>query len=293
MRTKPLGRTKLKVSELCFGAWEIGGLFWGPIDAFAAKKLLNGAYEAGVTTYDLSDAYGNGRSECIVGRTFSGRRDEVVLITKAGYLTGIDGAQFLYEAGRQQPKCYDAKYLTWCCEQSLRRLETDHIDVYLLHDPPIEVLRKKGVWNTLRRLKRQGKIRSFGASTNSSGGIEAVRMGAEVIEIGFSLLQREPADKLLGLAKDHGVGVLGRSPFANGRLFQKGKKAPANDFRFLAKKGRPLTSAAIKYVLSHDSVSSVVTGMIKKGELKKNLGACKRPLLTQGEVARIESLPWS
>lgn len=285
MRTRPLGHTGLTVSELCFGTWEIGGLWWGPIDAHAAQALLNAAYSAGVTAYDLSDAYGNGRSECIVGRTFAGRRDDVVLITKAGYLTGVDGAQRLYDKGC--PQCYDAKYLTWCCELSLRRLETDHIDVFLLHDAPIQVLRRKGVWNTLRRLKGQGKIRAFGASTSAAGGVAAIRNGAEVIEVPFNLLNRQPVAELFPLAQEKGVGILARSPFASGRLFQKGKDSPAQSYRFLARKDRPLTSAAIKYVLAHDAVSSVVSGIMRPEELKQNVAACKRPLLTQRELAQI------
>ncbi len=287
MRTRPLGRTGLRVSELCFGAWEIGGLYWGPIDAHVSQKLLNAAYDAGITAYDLADVYGNGRSECIVGRTFRDRRDRVILVTKAGYLPGVDGAQQLYNP---QVQCHDPKYLNACCEMSLRRLETDYIDVFLLHDPPARVLKRKNVWNALHRLKQQGKIRFFGASTNAVGGLAAIRGGAEVIEVPFNLFSRQPTDELFPLAKTEGVGILARSPFASGRLFQKGSGSPSRPYRFLAQKDRTLPSAAIKYVLAHNAVSAVVTGMMKRAELNKNLKACKRPLLTRGELAKIAEL---
>ena len=71
MQTRGLGKTGLQVSELCMGCWEIGGLFWGPMDVKDAQRLLRGAYDAGVNAYDLADVYGNGRSECLVGRTVS------------------------------------------------------------------------------------------------------------------------------------------------------------------------------------------------------------------------------
>ena len=287
MRTRPLGQTGLRVTELCMGCWEIGGLFWGPIDAFAAQKLVNAAYDVGVTTFDLADVYGNGRSECVVGRTLGDRREKVVLITKAGYLPGADGTQRLYSP---QVQCHEPNYLKRACEMSLWRLETDYIDVFLLHDPPMEVAVREGVWNALRRLKEQGKIRFFGASTNATVGMTCIQNGAEVIEVPFNVLSRQPAEELLPLAREKGVGILARSPFASGRLFQKGKGAPAQPFRFLAQKDRPLTAAAIKYVLSHRAVSSVVSGIMKRSELGKNVEACNRPLLSRGEMAEIAKL---
>ena len=287
MRSRPLGKTGMRVTELCFGCWEIGGLFWGPCDAFDARRLLNAAYDAGVRTYDLADVYGNGRSEAIVGRTFGDRRDSLVLVTKAGYLPGADGTQRLYQ---QQAQCHEPKYLRQACEMSLWRLETDYIDVYLLHDPPMEVVKRKGVWNALQRLKEQGKIRAFGVSASAAVGVEAIKNGAEVVETPFNLLTLQPLDELLPLAKESGVGILARSPFASGRLLQKGKGAPAQPYRFLARKGRPLTAAAIKYVLAYDAVSAVVTGIMKKTELNKNVAACKRPLVTKGEMKKVAEL---
>ncbi len=287
MRTRILGKTGIKATELCFGCWEIGGLFWGPCDAFHAQRLLHAAYDAGVRTYDLADVYGNGRSEAIVGRTFSDRRDRVVLVTKAGYLPGADGAQRLY---KEQVQCHEPKYLRRACEMSLWRLETDYIDVYLLHDAPMTVVKRKGVWSALQRLKEQGKIRAFGVSATAAVGIEAIKNGAEVVETPFNLLTPQSLDELFPLAKERGVGILARSPFASGRLLQKGKGAPAQPYRFLVRKDRSLTAAAIKYVLAYNAVSAVVTGIMKKAELKKNVEACKRPLVTQGEMKKIAEL---
>ena len=287
MRTRTLGHTGLRVSELCMGCWEIGGLFWGPMDVKDAQRLLNAAFDAGVTTYDLADVYGNGRSECLIGRTLRDRRHDIVLVTKAGYLPGADSVQGLYET---QVQCHESRYVQWCCEMSLRRLETDYIDIFLLHDPPLELLKHERVWSALRKLKEQGKIRFFGASTSPQGAPVAIAAGAEVIEVPFNLLTRGPATDALPPAATKGVGVLARSPFASGRLHAKGKDAPANAYRFLASKDRPLTDAAIKYVLSHRGVSSVVAGLMRKSDLSRNVRACQRPLLNRQELKRIAEL---
>lgn len=287
MRTRPLGKTGLDVSELCMGCWEIGGLFWGPMDVKDAQRLLNAAHDAGVNTYDLADVYGNGRSECLIGRTLGDRRDELVLVTKAGYLPGADSVQFLYE---KQVQCHDPRYVQWCCEMSLRRLETDYVDVFLLHDPPVETMRRESVWNALRKLKEQGKARFIGVSASPEVIPLAIEMGAEVVEFPFNLLTREPTTEILPLAKRQGVGVLARSPFASGGLHRKGQDAPAKAFRFLAKKGRPLTEAAIKYALAHDGVAAVVAGLMKRSDLNKNVAACKRPLLNKTELKRIAAI---
>ena len=287
MRSRTLGKTGMNVTELCMGCWEIGGLFWGPCDAFEGQRLLNAAYDTGVSTYDLADVYGNGRSEAIAGRTFGNRRDKVVLITKAGYLPGADGAQRLYQT---QVQCHDPKYLKQACEMSLWRLETDYIDVYLLHDPPMEVVKRKSVWNALQGLVEQGKIRAYGVSAPADIGVEAIKNGAQVVETPFNLLTPRPLVELLPLAQEKGVGILARSPFASGRMFQKGKGAPAQPYRFLARKKRSLTAAAIKYVLAHEAVSAAVTGIIKKSELNKNVAACKRPLVSKTDLKKIAAL---
>ncbi|MEE2659045.1 MAG: aldo/keto reductase [Candidatus Latescibacterota bacterium] len=287
MQTRGLGKTGLQVSELCMGCWEIGGLFWGPMDVKDAQRLLRGAYDAGVNAYDLADVYGNGRSECLVGRTLGDRRDELVLVTKAGYLPGADSVQFLYE---EQVQCHEPRYLQWCCEMSLRRLETDYVDVFLLHDPPMQTLRRPSVWNALRKLKKEDKVRAIGVSANPDHIPTAIEMGAEVVEFPFNLLTRQAATEVLPLARKRRVGVLARSPFAGGAMLRKYKGAPANAFRFLAKPQRPLTSAAVKYVLTHEEVSAVVAGLMRRSDLNRNVAACKRPLLRKTELKRIAAM---
>ena len=284
MRTRQLGRTGIEVSELTMGCWEIGGQYYGPIDAFVARRLLHRALDAGITTFDTAESYGGGRSECIIGRSFRDRRERVTIISKVGYIPGGDGAQRLYEKESQR---HDPKYIRQACEMSLWRLETDTIDVYLLHDPPLEAIRKSATWNALRKLKKEGKIRYFGASVNPEGAVECINQGAEVIMTPFNLLTQEAARGVFPLAKKRGVGILARSPFAGGRIFKRGKESPINPYRFLARKGRTLAEAAVKFTLAQEGVSCVVAGIMQPAEITKNIKACKRPLISKVDLARV------
>ncbi len=287
MEYRTLGATGLRVSALCFGTWEIGGLFWGQVDQYDGVNLLRRALERGITTFDTADVYGNGRSEVLMSVAFHGRRQDVVYISKAGYLVGLDGAQ----AVRMRPEIsgcdrdHSPAYLRWALELSLRRLNTDYIDVWLLHDPPQEALASQEVWECLQELQRQGKIRCYGASTNARGGIVAIEQGgAQVVEVPFNLLQQEAATELFPLAQARGVGILARTPFAGGRLFRGGPQV--EPFTFLFQQAGGPAQAALKYVLSHEVVSAVVTGIMREQELEENIAACAPPYFDAATLQR-------
>ncbi len=319
VQTRPLGKTGITVSEFCFGTWEIGGAAWGPIRAEDAVALLRQAQEWGVTTYDCSDAYGNGRAEVILGVAFKGRRDDVVLVTKVGYIPGIDGAQSILA---KQYQNHSPEYIRWACELSLRRLQTDHIDVYLLHDAPMAVLRSPEPFAMFRQLQQAGKIRAWGVSSSAEGAALAVREhGAEVVMVPFSAIDQRPADVLFGLAQERGVGVLARSPFSGGLLLDgvvaEARRALAaaqifspHDRRSLASPERlqdvvrkadalsfligdaapTLAAAAQRFVLSFPEVSSMVTGVMRAEELEQNLAACVPPYYSPPDIERARAL---
>lgn len=277
MEYRSLGRTGLTVSSLCFGCWEIGGLFWGRIDAQKAAKLVRHAVELGVTTFDTADAYGNGRSEVILGFALRNVRSKVIIITKVGYQVGCDGAQSLYldEQGFVDQR-FDPAYLRWQCELSLWRLRCDYVDVLLLHDPSVEVVERDEPFEMLQKLKQEGKVRAVGISSSVAACRRAIERGVvEVVECGFNFLQTEAKDQLFALAEEKGVGVLARSPFAGGRLF---KSEYAEKLRALAPH-LPLPEIAIKFVLSHPQVSSCVTGIMRFRELRQNARAAEPPYL--------------
>ena len=309
LEMRPLGNSGITVSSFCFGTWELGGQAWGPITAEDSVVLLRRAFDQGVTIYDCSDNYGGGRSEILLSVAFHGRRDQVVYVTKAGYLPGLDGAQSV----RMRPEIggrdrdHSPDYLQWACELSLRRLNTDYIDVYLLHDPPADVLRDAAPFQALRDLQRAGKIRAYGVSSSADGAVLAIREhGVQVVMAPFSLLDQKPADVLFPLAAARGAGVLARSPFAGGLLLDEvvaaaaAGRAPgfsaldrrsqvsaerlaetaqrAARLRFLADAaGGSLSTAAVRFVLSHPEAASVVTGVMRPAELEANLAACRPP----------------
>ena len=151
-RCRPSGRSggrwaaRARKSLVGLGTWGLGGLISRPITAEAAVALLRSAFEREITLFDSSDSYGGGRAEVLLGAAFSaaGDRERVVYVTKAGYLPGLDGAQSVRrwdantspDRGRWPVQDFSPAYLRWACELSLRRLQTDYIDAYLLHDPP-------------------------------------------------------------------------------------------------------------------------------------------------------------
>ncbi|HEX2037819.1 MAG TPA: aldo/keto reductase [Chloroflexota bacterium] len=318
---RPLGGTGITVSSFCFGTWELGGLYWGPISAEDAVDLLRRAFDQGVTLYDASDNYGGGRSEVLLSVAFHGRRHDVTYVTKAGYLGGLDGAQALRMrpeiGGRDQD--HSPEYIRWACELSLRRLNTDYIDVYLLHDPPPSVLRDAAPFEALRELQQAGKIRTYGVSSSAEGAALAVREhGAQVVMAPFNLLDQRAVDVLLPLAAERGAGVLARSPFAGGLLLDevvgeaargtvsfspldgRSRLSPqrleevarrASQLQFLTEAaGGRLSVAAIRYVLSHPQVGSVVTGVMRPEELDANLQACRPPYFEDALLQRAYAL---
>ena len=291
METRKLGTTGIDVSSFALGTWEMGGLWWGPMDAEDGVAILHRALDLGITTYDASDAYGNGRSEVILGEALRGKRQETVLVTKAGYLVGIDGAQMLFlDRDAPQPQCYEPWYLRHECELSLRRMQTDYIDAYLLHDPPVEVVKRDEPWETLRELKQAGKVRSIGISSSATACLEAVKRGhAEVVEVSYSVALQEAAAELFPLCAEKGVGVLARSPFASGRLFQDEAMVKRLTQALVKPPVQSLHEAAIKFVLSHPHVAACITGVMNTGELEANASAAEPPLLSDAQRKLVEA----
>jgi len=316
---RTLGNTGIRVSEFCFGTWEIGGAAWGPIRAEDAVALVRHAHDQGVNVFDCSDAYGNGRAEVILGVAFKGRRDEVVLVTKVGYIAGIDGAQSILP---KQYQNHSPDYIRWACEVSLRRLQTDYIDVYLLHDAPMAVLRSPEPFAMFRQLQQAGKIRAWGVSSSAEGAAVAIREhGAEVVMVPFSAIDQRPADVVFPLARERGTGILARSPFSGGLLLdavvaeaRQALAAPqifsphdrrslvsperlqdivrkADALSFLVGGAAPtLAAAALRFVLSFPEVSTAVTGVMRTEELEQDLAACAPPYYGPEEIARARAL---
>lgn len=293
MKYRDLGRTGIKVSEIGFGAWGIGGATggpysYGPTDDDQSRRALRKALDLGVTFYDTADIYGYGHSETLLGSTFRGVRQQVVIASKVGYLRH-DG-----------PQDFSPEYLRISLEGSLLRLRTDYVDIYQLHDPSLALLRSRpDILGALYDLKQEGKLRAFGISARSpSDGVAAVRdLSINIVQTNFSMIDQRALDAgLFATCRAHGAAVICRTPFAFGFLTgrysitstfgpddhrsvwpqeQRDLWATAFD-QFAAvidMTSQSKAQVALRFCLSHDGVATVIPGMLSHEEVVENTRA--------------------
>jgi methylglyoxal reductase len=230
MRTRRLGASTIEASVVGLGTWAIGGWMWGGTDEAESVAAIQASLDEGVSLIDTAPAYGQGRSEEIVGRAISGRRHEVVLATKCGLVWHTrQGEHFFDYEGEPVHRYLGKDSIVYEVEQSLRRLGTDYIDLYITHwqDPttPIEE-----TVEALVGLREQGKIRSIGASNVSE---EELRRYAETgaldaIQEEYSMVTRGIESTLLPIAAEYGISTLSYSSLALGLL--SGTMGPERQF---------------------------------------------------------------
>ncbi|RST85364.1 aldo/keto reductase [Aquibium carbonis] len=230
MLIREVGRSGVKASAIGLGTWAIGGWMWGGTDERTSIEAIQASIDEGVSLIDTAPAYGQGLSEEIVGKAIAGRRDSVVLATKCGLVWHTTkGNHFFDYDGRPVHRHLGRESIFFEVEQSLRRLGTDHIDLYITHwqDPttPIEE-----TVDALLDLKRQGKIGSIGASNVSTGELDAyVATGAlDAIQEEYSMVKRDIERTLLPVCAKHGISTLSYSSPALGLL--SGRIGPERTF---------------------------------------------------------------
>jgi methylglyoxal reductase len=230
MLVREIGSSGLSASAIGLGTWAIGGWMWGGTDEAAAVAGIRASLDAGVTLIDTAPAYGMGRSEEIVGAAIAGRRDQVVLATKCGLVWHTDkGRHFFDQSGKPVHRYLGPESIRHEIEQSLRRLRTDRIDLYITHwqDPTTPVAETLGA---LQDLKREGKIRTIGASNLSRADLEGYIAvgGLDAIQEQYSMVHRDIEQDLLPLCATNGIAVLSYSSLALGLL--TGKIGPERQF---------------------------------------------------------------
>ncbi len=308
MRYRTLGSTGLKVSEVGFGAWAVGGNThgnsYGPTDDETSIAAIQKAVELGCNFFDTADVYGHGHSEELLGKAIKGRRDDMIIATKVG-------GDFYHGQRRMN---FDPDYVEFAVEKSLARLGTDYVDLLQMHNPPLELLRNPKLYLPFEKLKKLGKIRHYGVSIhNPQEGLETMRYGRpESIQVVFNLLRQEAKEKLFESAREKNVGIIAREPLANGFLtgkynensnFQPGdirRNFPreyilqltraSEQLRFLESKQRTLSQASIRFVLDHKEISTVIPGAKGPTQSEQNMKASNLPSLTGEELLRIKSL---
>ncbi|MER5727230.1 aldo/keto reductase [Streptomyces sp. NPDC002138] len=317
MEYRRLGASGLQVPALSFGAGTFGGkgpLFgaWGTTGVEEARRLVDICVDAGITLFDTADVYSDGASEEVLGAALKGRRDQVLISTKAGLPTG-DGPR---DAGSSRAR------LITSVDGALRRLGTDYIDLFQLHafdaGTPVEE-----VLSTLDDLVRAGKIRYLGIS-NFSGWqamkslATAERRGREryvAHQVYYSLIGRDYEWELMPLGLDQGLGAIVWSPLGWGRLtgkIRRGRPLPAGSrlhdtadygppvedehlYRVVdaladiaEETGKAVPQIALRWLLQRPTVSSVIIGARNEEQLRQNLGAVGWTL-TPEQMAKLDA----
>ena len=317
MEHRRLGESGLAVPELSFGAGTFGGkgpLFgnWGHTDVAEARRLIDICLDEGVTMFDTADVYSDGASEEVLGAALDGRRDRALISTKAGLPIG-DGP---LDSGTSRSRLIRA------CEDALRRLRTDHIDIFQLHAfdaaTPVEE-----VVSTLDDLVRAGKLRYVGVSNFAGWQVMRSLAVADLHgwsryvahQVYYSLVGRDYEWDLMPLGRDQGVGAIVWSPLGWGRLTGKVRRGqpvpkesrlhatadfgPPVDDELLydvvdalddvaAETGRTVPQVAINWLLRRPTVSSVIVGARNERQLRDNLGATGWRL-TAEQVSRLDA----
>lgn len=308
---RQLGKsTGIQVTEVGLGLWAVSGSEWGPADDRASLAAIEVALDAGVTFFDTADVYGAGHSEELLGQAMKGRRERFIVASKIGW-TGFDR--------QENHSAYDSvEKLIAGVEGSLRRLDTDFLDVIQCHinyrEPNTDVFIEG-----FRALRDAGKVRAWGVSTsdfdllryfNASG-------NCDVLQIDYSILNRTPEQEILPYCAAHGIGVIVRGPIAMGLLAGKygiEDSFPEGDFRAdwindptqnaqylrdldvverlrsVVPDGQSLAEFALRFVRSDPAVSTVIPGARDGRQSAANAAAGVAPLLSPDERAAVDQI---
>jgi methylglyoxal reductase len=228
--TRSIGKSGVVASAVGLGTWAIGGWMWGGTDEAESIAAIQASFDAGVSLIDTAPAYGLGRSEEIVGKAIKGRRDRAVIASKCGLnWHSKKGNHFFDQDGTPVNRYLGADGIAYEVEQSLRRLGTDYIDLYITHwqDPTTPIAE---TMEALERLKSAGKIRAIGASNLNPAELQQYVAAGQLdaIQERYSMLDREIEQTLLPIARQHQVAALSYSSLALGLL--SGAIDPAREF---------------------------------------------------------------
>ncbi len=307
MQYRTLGRTGKKVSALGFGCWAIGGNSYGPTNDRESLEAIRFAFDSGIGFYDTADIYGEGHSEQLLGEVFkeSSKRLKVFIATKVGW--------DFYHGGTK--KNFSPEYVRYACAESLKRLHTDYIDLYQLHNPSEEDIHQAGLYDVLDELKKEGKILHYGTSVHTMEEAQATIQNGkpDTLQLIFNLIDQRPVEEIFPAAVQNEIGIIAREPLACGLLAGKygpDSKFHRNDHRNrwsrekmvkdlekierirhqLSDPKKPIKQAALEFVLAHQAVSVVIPGIKTVEHVKDHLRAVENPILTQQEIENIRAV---
>jgi aryl-alcohol dehydrogenase-like predicted oxidoreductase len=312
MNYRVLGKTHLSVSEIGFGAWGIGGpamagstpIGWGNSHPETSRRAVERAIDVGITLFDTADFYGIGKSEELLGEVLGKRWGNLIVATKVGHTLAEDGSIRLN---------YTRDHILKACEASLRRLHKEVLDVYQLHSARVEDLEQGECIEAMERLKEQGKIRFWGLSLST---YEPDREGlwmiqhnvGDTLQLVLNIFNQRALKNVIPEAAQMGYGIIARMPLQFGLL--AGKFTP--DTRFdpadhrsmrlpphLLRKGIdhlglfknlvdrqdiPLDTFALKFVLAHQKISTIIPGIKTPEQADRNATASNGPSFPEQDI---------
>ena len=311
MQYRKLGSTGIEVSEIGFGAWQLGAKLWNGEEDQAAINLVDEAVDLGCNFFDTAPGYGDGNSESLLGKALKGKRQQVVINTKFGHKP--DGSSD-----------FSAKSIRKAVEDSMIALQTDYLDGILLHNPSQAVLRgDEGHYEIFEQLKKEGYIRAYGASVDSSQDLRTMmdHSDSQIAEILFHALHQEVA-LAFEQARAKDIGLIVKVPLDSGWLSGKYTKdtifntgyrerwtdevkarraAYVEQLAFLQNDERTMAQGALRFILDYPEVSTVIPGSRNSRYLRDNMAASEGRLsdkeiqyikaLWQEDISR-NPLPW-
>jgi myo-inositol catabolism protein IolS len=306
MNFRKFGKLDFDVSEVGFGAWAIGGDAWGPVEADTSITAMEKALDLGVNFIDTADVYGTGHSESLVAKVIKGRRDQVIVSTKGGLLGH-------HRDPKGEPVYGRPEKIIEAFEASLRRLETDYIDVYFCHLWWDKYEETEAFIRAFETLKQDGKVRAVGVSTENFDYIKHFNRegGLDAVQLDYSILNRSTEKEVLPYLQENGIAVVVRGPLRMGLLtgkFNLKTKFPEGDIRknwpneqwfkdslekvellrSLEKENQTMGQAALRYVLTHPVVTVAIPGAKTPAQVSENAEASVRPLLSNEELELID-----
>ncbi len=318
MRYRRIAKTEVEVSEVGFGVWTVSAGWWGDYSDDDAVALLRRALDRGVTFFDTADAYGRGRGETVLAQAFPGaERDRITIGAKFGY--DWQSRDPKTSGQLESPHRFDIPFLEASLDASLKRLGTDRIDVFAMHNPRMAHLQNDEVWTWVERLQREGKIRSAGVALGPAIGWEdeghyAMRnLPIQSVQMIYNALELDPGRALIRTAEETGVSLLVRVPHSSGMLegrYTEDTVFPEHDhrrhrprswllegvhkveqLRFLEREnGCTLGQAALQFVLHSPTIVSALPNIYDADQVDEFAAAADQLPITDAQAAEIERL---
>ena len=322
MHERRLGKSDIQVSAIGMGCWAVGGPWtwdqpgeepfpagWGKVDDSESIRAIQAALDLGINFFDTAANYGAGHSETILGRALGSRRNQVIIATKFGHVVN-ESAKVVYKDDQQV-----LGNLRQDCENSLRRLHTDYIDIYQFHEASYDPQLAPDVMQVLEQLVAEGKIRYYGWSTDIVDRARIFADGEHCTAIQFALNINRDNPEMRALCSEFDLGGINKSPLNKGILtgkFKPDSTFPADDIRFqvdfnegvpaerlkqldalrdvLTSRGHTLAQAALAYILTLDGRMVPIPGFKNVRQVEENAAAIQKGPLSEGQMEKIAEI---